>query len=153
MEMSSFNISATLSLFRLIARPNLCLPQSTIATFNELPIPLNKAFEGKYKNVDIRAVVLDKDNCFARPHENEVFEEYEVCLFVFRLHFPSDTSHPLKKHLLTNSTEKVRPPQSNLSRSQTLDSLQHSGLLLGSNSFPFGGCYQKYWGACFTTFE
>jgi hypothetical protein len=76
--MSSLNITATLSLFRLITKPSLCLPQATVPTFNELPIPLNKAFEQKYKGVDIRAVVLDKDNCFAWPKENVVAKGYEV---------------------------------------------------------------------------
>jgi phosphatidylglycerophosphatase GEP4 len=78
MDMSSFNISATLSLFRLVTKPSLCLPQATVPTFNDLPIPLNKAFEKKYKSVDIRAVVLDKDNCFAWPKENFVAKENEV---------------------------------------------------------------------------
>lgn len=77
MDMNSFNISATLNIFRLIAKPSLCLPHATVSTFNQLPIPLNKAF-GKYKNVDIRAVVLDKDNCFAIPHSNDVHKPYEV---------------------------------------------------------------------------
>jgi phosphatidylglycerophosphatase GEP4 len=78
MDMSSLNISATLSLFRLITRPSLCLPQATVATFSDLPIPLNKAFDKKYKNVDIRAVVLDKDNCFAWPKENAVHKSCAV---------------------------------------------------------------------------
>ena len=77
MDMNAFNISATLNIFRLFARPSLCLPHATICTFNELPVPLNKAFK-KYKNVDIRAVVLDKDNCFAYPHSNTVHKPYEV---------------------------------------------------------------------------
>ncbi|KAH6724015.1 mitochondrial PGP phosphatase [Leptodontidium sp. 2 PMI_412] len=76
MDMNAFNVSATLNIFRLIAKPSLCLPHATISTFNQLPIPLNSAF-GKYKNVDIRAVVLDKDNCFAVPHSNTVYEPYE----------------------------------------------------------------------------
>ncbi|CAG8973911.1 hypothetical protein HYALB_00003689 [Hymenoscyphus albidus] len=98
MDMSSFNISATLSLFRLVTRPNLCLPQSTFATFNDLPIPLDKAFEGKYKNVDIRAVVLDKDNCFARPHENGIFEGYEK-------HFAHlEKTYPNRKLLIVSNT-------------------------------------------------
>ena len=81
--MNTFNVSATLSLFRLIAKPASCLPQSTISTFNQLPIPLNKAFNEKYRNVDIRAVVLDKDNCFAYPNSNEIHKPYEVLkLFV-----------------------------------------------------------------------
>ena len=78
MDMSSLNITATLSLFRLITKPSLCLAQATVPTFNEVPIPLNKAFERKYKGVDIRAVVLDKDNCFAWPKENVVAKGYEV---------------------------------------------------------------------------
>jgi len=76
MDMNAFNVSATLNIFRLLVRPTLCLPHATISTFNELPVPLNKAFE-KYKNVDIKAVVLDKDNCFAYPHSNSVHKPYE----------------------------------------------------------------------------
>jgi phosphatidylglycerophosphatase GEP4 len=75
--MNAFNVSATLNIFRLIARPSLCLPHATVSTFNQLPVPFNKAFE-KYNNVDIKAVVLDKDNCFAIPHSNEVHKPYEV---------------------------------------------------------------------------
>jgi hypothetical protein len=74
------NISGTLNVFRLIRDPTLCLPQHTVATFNHLPVPLSKAFpkqEGK-KDVDIQAVVLDKDNCFAVPHTDEVHKPYHV---------------------------------------------------------------------------
>ncbi|KAF2785942.1 HAD-superfamily phosphatase, partial [Melanomma pulvis-pyrius CBS 109.77] len=72
------NISGTLNVFRLIRDPALCLPQYTVSTFNHLPIPLSKAFHRKddRKEVDIRAVVLDKDNCFAVPHSNEVHKPY-----------------------------------------------------------------------------
>lgn len=77
MDMNKLNISATLNVFRLIAKPTLCLPQATVSTFNQLPVPLNKAF-GKYRNVDIKAVVLDKDNCFAYPNSNEVHKPYRV---------------------------------------------------------------------------
>lgn len=74
-NMNSFNVSATLNVFRLLARPGLCLPHATVPTFNELPIPLSRAF-GK---ADIRAVVLDKDDCFAVPKTNIVYQPYEVC--------------------------------------------------------------------------
>jgi hypothetical protein len=77
MDMNTFNVSATLNVFRLITRPTLCLPHATVSTFNQVPVPLNQAF-GKYKNVDIRAVVLDKDNCFACPNSSEVHKPYEV---------------------------------------------------------------------------
>jgi len=84
MDMNAFNISATLNVFRLMARPNLCLPHATVSTFSQLPVPLNQAF-GKYKNVDIRAVVLDKDNCFAYPHSNEVHKPYKVSRLFFNM--------------------------------------------------------------------
>lgn len=77
--MNTFNISATLNIFRLIAKPTLCLPHATVSTFNHLPIQLNSAFT-QHKNVDIRAVVLDKDNCFAYPKANDVHKPYEVSL-------------------------------------------------------------------------
>ncbi|THX31799.1 HAD-superfamily phosphatase [Aureobasidium pullulans] len=72
------NVSGTLSFFRLFRDPSLCLPHHTVSTFNHLPIPLSRAFnkaDGERK-VDIRAVVLDKDNCFAVPKENEVYKPY-----------------------------------------------------------------------------
>ncbi|KAF3037209.1 hypothetical protein E8E12_004051 [Didymella heteroderae] len=76
------NISGTLNVFRLLRDPTLCLPQHTVSTFNHLPIPLSKAFPRKIgkdgeKEVDIQAVVLDKDNCFAIPHTDEVHKPYK----------------------------------------------------------------------------
>ncbi|CAN9216702.1 unnamed protein product [Alternaria alternata] len=75
------NISGTLNVFRLLRDPTLCLPQHTVSTFNHLPIPLSKAFRKDgvtgQKEVDIQAVVLDKDNCFAVPHTDEIHKPYE----------------------------------------------------------------------------
>ncbi|KAL9603079.1 MAG: hypothetical protein Q9219_001443 [cf. Caloplaca sp. 3 TL-2023] len=68
------NVSATLNTLRLIAKPSLCLPQATVPTFGHLPIPLSDAF-GTLKP-DIRAVVLDKDDCFAEPGENQVYKPF-----------------------------------------------------------------------------
>ena len=76
------NVSASLNVFRLLYRPSLCLPHATVSTFNDLPIPLSKAFlnfnDGQ--EPDIRAVVFDKDDCFAKPKENVVYEPYNVGL-------------------------------------------------------------------------
>lgn len=74
------NISATLNIFRLIRDPALCLPHSTVPNFNHLSVPVSKAFlKGeKGQEPDIRAVVLDKDNCFAKPKENVIYEAYNV---------------------------------------------------------------------------
>ena len=83
MDMNTLNISATLNVFKLLTRPSLCLPHVTVSTFNQLPIPLNSGL-GKYKNADIKAVVLDKDNCFAYPKANDVYKPYEVSLILRR---------------------------------------------------------------------
>jgi hypothetical protein len=74
------NVSATFNIFRLIANPTLCLPHATISNFNQLPIPVSEAFASGERSPppDIRAVVLDKDNCFAIPQQSSVFKDYEV---------------------------------------------------------------------------
>ncbi|KAL8940186.1 MAG: hypothetical protein Q9211_002404 [Gyalolechia sp. 1 TL-2023] len=74
LKFHSMNVSATLNFLRLIGKPSLCLPHATIPTFNDLPVPLSDAF-GTLKP-DIRAVVLDKDDCFAVPKENVVYKPY-----------------------------------------------------------------------------
>ena len=74
------NISATLNVFRLVRDPALCLPHATIPNFNHLPIPLSNAFAKGEKghSPDIRAVILDKDNCFAKPKQNVIYGPYNV---------------------------------------------------------------------------
>ncbi|KIW03833.1 HAD phosphatase, family IIIA [Verruconis gallopava] len=74
----AFNLSGTLTFFKLFQNPALCLPHHTIKTFADLPVPIGKAFADSEKGIeaDIRAVILDKDNCFALPHSNEVYPPY-----------------------------------------------------------------------------
>ena len=79
----NLNLSASLNVFKLLANPSLCLPHATVSTFNDLPIPLERAFEKKEGKVDIKAVILDKDDCFAYPDENVVYESYKVFFFLF----------------------------------------------------------------------
>ncbi|SCU93127.1 LADA_0G01486g1_1 [Lachancea dasiensis] len=62
------NFSAAINTLRLFVNPNLCIPQTKISNFGQLPVPISPS---------IKAVVLDKDNCFAYPHTNEVWPEYE----------------------------------------------------------------------------
>ncbi|KAI4163449.1 MAG: hypothetical protein LQ342_002956 [Letrouitia transgressa] len=69
------NLSASLNVFKLLRYPGLCIPHATVSTFNDLPIPLSKAF-GEFRP-DIRAVILDKDNCFARPKQNSIYVPYK----------------------------------------------------------------------------
>ena len=81
-DLRNFNLSGTLGALSLIFRPSQCLPQAVVRNFNELPLPLSKAFsqdEKRFGTVNIRAVVLDKDDCFARPGETEIANEFKVC--------------------------------------------------------------------------
>ncbi|KAI1400823.1 HAD-superfamily phosphatase [Hypoxylon fuscum] len=86
--MMNLNFSGTVNVFKLLVKPSLCLPHATVSTFNELPFPLGRAFEGRGKEVDIRAVVLDKDDCFAYPHTNEVYPAYVERFKLLRKEFP-----------------------------------------------------------------
>ncbi|QPG74497.1 Phosphatidylglycerophosphatase gep4 mitochondrial [Brettanomyces nanus] len=65
------NLSGTLNTLRLLTRPELCIPHLAIPTFNDLPVPIVISGRGP-----IKAVVLDKDNCFAKPYENRVWPQY-----------------------------------------------------------------------------
>lgn len=94
----NLNLSASLNIFKLISRPSLCLPHATVGTFNDLPVPLDRLFSKPGRSVDIRAVVLDKDDCFAYPEESTVYDSYKVyhravCQsFIFVEHNPCSTS-------------------------------------------------------------
>ena len=74
----NLNLSATLNVFRLLAKPSLCLPHVVIGTFNDLPIPIEKALNRGGRKAEIKAVVLDKDDCFAYPEASEVYPRYKV---------------------------------------------------------------------------
>ncbi len=76
--MTNLNLSGFLNVFRLIAKPSLCLPHATVSTFSDLPIPLEKAFGNSSRKPIIKAVVLDKDDCFAYPDTNEIYPPYLV---------------------------------------------------------------------------
>jgi len=84
------NLSGTVNILRLIGNPALCLPHHTVATFDQLPIPLSAAFQSRHgeQKPDIRAVVLDKDNCFAIPKQNEVYAKYATKFDELRKAYP-----------------------------------------------------------------
>ncbi|KAH6626281.1 mitochondrial PGP phosphatase [Chaetomium sp. MPI-SDFR-AT-0129] len=85
----NLNLSASLNIFKLLAKPSLCLPHATVKTFDDLPVPLNKALSPKSgKEADIRAVVLDKDDCFAIPDHSEVYEPYQRRFQALRAAYP-----------------------------------------------------------------
>ncbi len=74
----NLNLSASFNVFRLLAKPGLCLPHATVPTFNDVPVPLDTTFGIDGKTQKIQAVVLDKDDCFAYPETSEVLPAYKV---------------------------------------------------------------------------
>lgn len=105
----NLNLSASLNVTRLLFKPNLCLPHHTVSNFNDLPIPLDKAFEKSGRATNIKAVVLDKDDCFAYPDAKEVYEPYKVFLLDT---FPTTIQ-------LTHTTATFRETKSSLSWTKT----------------------------------
>lgn len=71
--MQLFNASAVLNVSRLAYNPALCLPHLAVESFDKLPIPV--AIPGQ--NIRIKGIVLDKDNCFAKDHDDKVWPAYE----------------------------------------------------------------------------
>lgn len=84
------NLSGTFNVLRLFVTPALCLPHHTVSTFEQLPIPLSKAFTRKdgEKEPDIRAIVLDKDNCIAVPNQGQIHEPYRTKFDELRNAYP-----------------------------------------------------------------
>ena len=76
--MLNFNLSASFNVIRLFFKPGICLPHHTVPTFGDLPIPLDKALQSEGRSAVVKAVVLDKDDCFAYPNTNEIHEPYKV---------------------------------------------------------------------------
>ncbi len=70
----NLNVSASVNVFRLLSRPGLCLPHASVSSFNDVPLPVDRAFGSD----GIKAVVLDKDDCFAYPDTNDVYPPYKV---------------------------------------------------------------------------
>ncbi|KAG7665606.1 uncharacterized protein J8A68_000812 [[Candida] subhashii] len=69
-----FNVSATLNVSRLLYNPSLCLPHSIIKSFDQLSIPISIP---NNSTSQIKGVVLDKDNCFAKDHDDKVWPAYQ----------------------------------------------------------------------------
>ena len=82
------NLSGTLNAFKVLLNPGLCLPHYTVSTFNDIPVPLSRAFRHGEKPADIRAVILDKDNCFAIPHQDEIHAPYRERFQELRKAYP-----------------------------------------------------------------
>lgn len=74
-----------------VFRPSRLLPSITVDEFSDLPQNIADALKQvtRDEKIDIRALVLDKDNCFARPLTTEIWPKYQVSLSnrsEYRLH-------------------------------------------------------------------
>lgn len=121
------NISGTVNFLRLFANPALCLPHYTVSTFDQLPIPLSSAFakHGGEKGPDIRAVVLDKDNCFAVPKQNTIFSAYSPKFDELRRAYPGSRLLIVSNSTGTNS-DKGYTEADLLERNTSIKVLRHT---------------------------
>lgn len=78
-----FNVSATLNVSRLFYNPSLCLPHATVCSFDKLTIPFNLP-------TPIKGVVLDKDNCFAKDHDDKVWPQYKSTWELLQSSYPKE---------------------------------------------------------------
>ncbi|KAK4225893.1 mitochondrial PGP phosphatase [Podospora fimiseda] len=120
----NLNLSASLNVFKLLAKPSLCLPHATVSTFADLPIPLNKVFLPKA--ADIKAVVLDKDDCFAYPEENEVYEKYKKHFESLRAAYPGSRLLIVSNTAGATSYDKEGKMASAVSKATGVSVLSHA---------------------------
>jgi phosphatidylglycerophosphatase GEP4 len=91
--MDKVNLSAAFNAFRLLYEPQLARPHAVISQFSDLTFPLGKCiatnvkrrFQKDIRVPDIRAVVVDKDNCIAKPHQLELWPAYKVVVCILYL--------------------------------------------------------------------
>ncbi|SPN98995.1 related to Phosphatidylglycerophosphatase GEP4, mitochondrial [Cephalotrichum gorgonifer] len=122
----NLNLSASLNVFKLITRPALCLPQQTISTFADLPIPLDSVLQKQGVKADIRAVVLDKDDCFAYPHANEVYKPYKEHFEALKKAYPGRRLLIVSNTSGATSYDKERKQAEAVERETGVHVLSHS---------------------------
>lgn len=80
------NLSGTFNALRVLYNPWLFLPHSVIPNFGKLQVPIPPGPSNK----PIKLVILDKDNCFAEPHSDHVWPEYDSKWQELRNAYPGD---------------------------------------------------------------
>ncbi|KAI1067150.1 hypothetical protein LB506_004240 [Fusarium annulatum] len=133
--MLNLNLSASLNITRLIFKPSLCLPHHTVSTFNDLPIPLEKGLQKDGRKVEIKAVVLDKDDCFAYPDNVEVYDSYKSHFEKLRLAYPG------RKLLVVSNTAGATSWDKNLKLASEVE--ENTGITVLSHSVKKPGCGQE----------
>jgi len=119
------NLSGTLNAFKLLFNPGLCLPHCSISTFNDIPVPLSRAFRHGEKEADIRVVILDKDNCFAIPHQDGIHPPYREKFQELRRAYPGSRLFVLSNTSGTNDDPGHRKAEV-LEKNTGVQVLRHS---------------------------
>ncbi|KAG6017131.1 hypothetical protein E4U54_008245 [Claviceps lovelessii] len=129
----NLNLSASLNATRLLFKPSICLPHCTVSTFNDLPIPLDKGLlKVGHPKSDIRAVVLDKDDCFAYPDAKEVYRPYKK-------HFDDlKKAYPGRKLLIVSNTSGATTWDKDLKQAALVE--KSTGVHVLSHSVKKPGC-------------
>lgn len=87
------NIGAILPSICALFRPSLLIPHITVGTFADIPDHLSSSLKNSIKSphfhldVDIRAIVIDKDNCISIPKKLELYDAYKVSSFIILKYF------------------------------------------------------------------
>ncbi|ANZ77250.1 BA75_04136T0 [Komagataella pastoris] len=116
------NVSATLNVSRLLISPSLCLPHMMIPTFKDLPI--TPAFP-LMPEKGIKAIVLDKDNCFAKAHDDKVWPDYQETWDALKKQYPKASLLIVSNSAGTNDDEGHKQA-SELEKTTGVTVLRHS---------------------------
>lgn len=84
--MQLFNASAVANVSRLAYSPSLCLPHMAVSSFDKLPVPLSVSGGG----AQIKGLVIDKDNCFAKDHDDKLWPAYQGVWKALTDHYPKE---------------------------------------------------------------
>ncbi|KAK6458256.1 mitochondrial PGP phosphatase-domain-containing protein [Scheffersomyces xylosifermentans] len=126
-----FNVSATLNVSRLLYNPSLCLPHVTVKSFDQMIIPFK--IPG-HPEVQIKGVVVDKDNCFAKDHDDKVWPEYKDTWAKLQQTYP-------KERLLIVSNSAGTDDDTNYSQAERLE--QNTGSTVLRHSVKKPGCLDE----------
>lgn len=114
------NIVGALYSLTCVFRPSRLLPTLSVDEFSDLPLNIADALaksRHSKQELDIRALVLDKDNCFAEPDALVVASKYLDRWRLIRQQFPGD-----KVLIVSNSAGTLDDP-SNLHAQELQKSL------------------------------
>lgn len=104
------------------------MPHITAASFDKISLPFTIA------NATIKAIVLDKDNCFAKDHDDKVYPAYEQVWLELQKHYP-------KERILIVSNSAGTSDDKDFKQAQVLESSTGVTVLRHATKKP--GCHPE----------